>query len=94
MYNGAGNPTTGAPGYAPDNIVVVIGTNNTVVFTNNDVVAHTVTSKSVPQGASNFNSGEMLSGATYTYTFTVPGTYQYYCIYHAWMVGTVTVVQG
>jgi len=58
------------------------------------VVAHTVTSKTVPTGASSFNSGEMLPGATFTYTFTVPGTYSYYCIYHSWMTGTVTVVQG
>jgi plastocyanin len=36
----------------------------------------------------------MNAGATYTYTFTVPGTYQYGCQYHSWMVGNVTVIQG
>ena len=93
MPKGAGNPS-GAPGYAPDKIVVVIGVNNTVTFTNNDTVHHTVTSSSVPKGASQFNSGDMGPGATWTYTFTVPGTYDYFCIYHSWMTGTVTVVQG
>src|ERR1700691_1628896 len=33
MPNGAGNPS-GAPGYAPDNITVIIGINNTVNWTN------------------------------------------------------------
>lgn len=91
MYNGAGNPTTGAPGYAPDSITVVIGVNNTVVWNNNDTVAHTVTTSSTPSGASAINSGEMLPGATFTYTFTVAGTYQYICVYHSWMSGTVIV---
>lgn len=90
---GSGLPS-GAPGYAPDNITLVIGVNNTVTWTNNDTVAHTVTSTSVPSGASAFNSGNMAVGTTFTYTFTVPGTYQYTCAYHPWMTGTITVVQG
>ncbi len=93
MPNGAGNPN-GAPGYAPDNITVVIGVNATVTWTNNDVSHHTVTSSSVPQGATSFNSGDMAPGATFTYTFTVPGTYHYVCNYHTWMTGTVTVLKG
>lgn len=91
---GAGSPT-GAPGYAPDKIVVVIGVNNTVEWTNNDIAAgthHTVTSSLVPSGASSINSGDMAPSATFTYTFTVPGTYDYYCVYHSWMTGTVTVL--
>jgi plastocyanin/N-acetylneuraminic acid mutarotase len=88
---GAGDPS-GAPGFAPDNFTVVIGVNNTVTWTNNDSVSHTVTSKTVPSGATNFNSGNMLPGAVYTFSFTVPGTYTYYCEYHDWMQGTVTVV--
>jgi len=94
MYNGAGNPTTGAPGYAPDSITIVIGVNNTVVWNNNDTVAHTVTTSSTPSGVSEINSGEMLPGASFTYTFTVPGAYPYICIYHSWMTGTVIVKAG
>jgi plastocyanin len=93
MPKGSGLPS-GAPGFAPDNITLVIGVNNTVTWTNNDTVHHTVTSTSVPAGASSFNSGDMAPDATFTYTFTVPGVYQYDCIYHPWMVGTITVVQG
>jgi plastocyanin len=77
--------------FQPGNIVIVIGVNNTVSWINGDSVPHTVTSKSVPSGASSFNSGNMNSGAVFTYTFNIPGTYTYYCLYHNWMQGTVTV---
>ncbi len=49
MPNGAGNPN-GAPGYAPDNLTLVIGVNNTVTWTNNDSAHHTVTSTKRPRG--------------------------------------------
>jgi plastocyanin len=91
--SGAGNPAN-PPGYAPDKITLVIGVNNTVTWSNDDTVPHTVTSTSAPSGASSFDSGNMNAGDTFTYTFTVPGTYQYHCNYHSWMTGTVTVVQG
>jgi plastocyanin len=91
---GAGQPS-GAPGYSPDKITLVVGVNNTVTWTNNDNgIPHTVTSTSVPTGASSFDSGNMNAGATFKYTFTVPGTYQYHCTYHSWMTGTITVVAG
>lgn len=80
--------------YQPAKIVVVIGVNNTVVWVNDDNVAHTVTARSVPNGAQNFDSGNMPPGQTFEYTFTVPGNYTYYCVYHPWMVGTVIVLAG
>ena len=88
------NTQGGAPGYAPDVITLVIGVNNSVTWTNDDSAPHTVTSSSVPTGASSFDSANMAAGATYTYIFTVPGTYQYHCNYHSWMVGTVKVIKG
>ncbi len=86
--NGAGDGPQAAPGYTPDKITVVIGVNNTVTWTNNDPIHHTVTSVS---GNGSLNSGDMAQGATYSYTFTKPGTYNYYCVYHVWMTGTVVV---
>jgi plastocyanin len=80
--------------YHPAVIVVVIGVNNTVVWDNNDNVAHTVTARSVPTGAQMFNSGNLNPGQTFEYTFTVPGNYTYYCEYHPWMVGKVVVLAG
>ncbi|MGH2639527.1 MAG: cupredoxin domain-containing protein [Rhabdochlamydiaceae bacterium] len=89
LTNGASSRAS-APGYSPDSVTLVMGKNNTVTWTNNDSAAHTVTSTSAPSGAS-FNSGRMNSGATYSCTFTTPGTYQYYCKYHSWMIGTIVV---
>ena len=77
-----------ATGYDPDNITVVIGVNNTVTWTNNDNEPHTVTAAD-----GSFDSGNMNPGATFTYTFTKPGTYMYICTYHPWMHGYVTVIQ-
>ena len=88
-YPGSSN-SANPPGYSPDTVTVVIGVNNTVTWTNNDAAAHTVTSTSTPAGTC-LDSGNMGSGAAYSYTFTVPGTYKYDCKYHSWMTGTIVV---
>ncbi|TMI17628.1 hypothetical protein E6H32_08335 [Candidatus Bathyarchaeota archaeon] len=75
--------------YNPASVSVAKG--GKVTWTNNDPVPYTVTSTSVPSGASSFDSGNMNQNATYTVTFTVDGTYQYKCTYHPWMHGTLTV---
>ncbi len=72
--------------YSPPTITVVIGVNNTVTWVNNDDAPHTVTATD-----GTFNSGNLDSGQTWTYTFTTPGTYAYSCTYHPWMKGTVVV---
>jgi plastocyanin len=75
--------------FSPRAVTVVIGTNNTLTFTNKDSVVHTVTAT-----GKSFNSGDIQPGQSWTYTFTTAGTYSYYCIYHNWMKGTVIVVSG
>lgn len=91
MPNGVGSNLS--LNFSPANITVVIGVNNTVTWVNSDTVPHTVTSQTAPPGASSFNSGNMNAGAKFTWTFTVPGTYTYDCIFHpSWMKGTVIVV--
>ena len=96
---------SGAPyGYDPPSFKVVIGVNNTVVWTNQDSAFHTATEMTGPSGTS-FDSG-CLDGvgapcpsglgsgtSTFQYTFTVPGTYTYHCTFHSWMIGKITVVQ-
>lgn len=74
--------------FQPSTITVVIGVNNTVTWTNEDVATHTVTSTN-----QTFNSGDITSGKSWTYTFNTPGTFHYLCIYHSWMQGTVVVKQ-
>ncbi len=90
MPSGVGSDTSLS--FSPENVTLVIGVNNTVTWTNDDSVAHTVTSRIVPSGATSFNSNTLSPGAIFTYTFTVPGTYTYYCEFHpGWMQGTIVV---
>jgi plastocyanin len=51
------------------------------------------TEVSNPPGAKPFDSGFLQPGQSYTYTFTVPGTYKYICAPHetSGMTGEVTV---
>lgn len=73
--------------YTPDVITVIIGMNNTVTWINKDLTTHTVTASD-----NSFNSGDIKAGMSWTHTFTSPGNYTYYCIYHSgWMKGTVIV---
>ena len=74
--------------FDPPVITVIIGSNNTVTWTNQDTFTHTVTATD-----GSFNSGDVKAGATWTHTFSTPGNYSYYCIYHsAWMRGEVIVL--
>jgi amicyanin len=70
--------------YAPSNIQVSVGT--TVTWTNQDSAPHTVTFKSGMK-----DSGWLRQGQSFSYTFTTPGTFDYYCTVHPTMVARVTV---
>jgi len=75
--------------YTPQNITVVVGVNSTVTWVSRSIAYDTVTARD-----GSFGSGTIPPGGTYSFTFVTPGTYQYYCIYHPWMTGTVTVLGG
>jgi plastocyanin len=60
-----------------------------VTWTNEDDVPHTVTTTSAPV---TFDSGTFAKGKSFSYTFTQPGTYHYYCAVHPDMTGEVTVL--
>jgi len=83
--SGSGGNTS-ALGYAPDSITVVIGVNNTVIWTNDDNMPHTVTAVNKL-----FDSGNLNPGDNFSFTFTSAGIYSYGCSYHPWMKGTVIV---
>jgi plastocyanin len=70
--------------YAPATLTVPAGT--TVTWTNNDPVGHTVTD--VNQA---WSSPVFEQSGTFSMTFDTPGTYSYFCLPHAIMVGTVEV---
>ncbi|MHB1862861.1 MAG: plastocyanin/azurin family copper-binding protein [Gemmatimonadaceae bacterium] len=62
--------------YSPQFDTVSVG--STVTWTNKDAVTHTVTADASTQ----FNSGDMTAGQTFSQTFTAAGTYPYHCKYH------------
>ncbi len=72
--------------FVPQNILVVVGLNNTVTWINNDDAPHTSHSN-VPE----FDSGIYGVGESFTHTFTRTGTFPYHCDLHPWMTGTITV---
>ncbi len=71
--------------YKPADLTVPAGT--TVEFTNEDSTPHTATSKQ--SGA--FETGSIDTGKSAKVTLEEPGTYAYYCAFHPFMKGTVTV---
>lgn len=87
--------------FLPKQVTVKVG--NTVEWRNTSSVAHTVTADpkkardaknvSLPKGARTFDSGNMDPGDTFTHTFSMAGTYKYFCIPHevAGMIGEVIV---
>lgn len=72
--------------FTPNNVTVKVG--QTVSWSNQDAVAHTVTSNT-----SAFESGNLARGKTYSFTFTKTGTFPYYCAIHPSMTGQVTVTK-
>lgn len=62
---------------------------STVTWTNNDQVAHTVTSD---DGVS-FNSGTLQSGKTFSYVANTVGSFPYHCNFHLNMKATLEVIQ-
>lgn len=70
--------------FHPANLAVATGTK--VTFTNYDSTAHTATGRS-----GGFDTGSLADHASRTITLSKPGTYSYYCQFHAFMTGTITV---
>jgi plastocyanin len=70
--------------FSPASITVPAGTK--VTWTNNDSVAHTVSSR-----GGLFDSGSLSPKATFSYTFAQKGTYEYFCSFHSSMNGKVIV---
>jgi plastocyanin len=75
--------------FHPTSLTVQRGT--TVTWINMDFVAHTVTSGTEQNHTNLFDSHELSHMQSFSYTFTAPGVYQYYCDIHPGMVGTINV---
>ena len=71
---------------------VTINAGDTVSWDNVDTAAHTVTSGTPADGPDGiFDSSLLMGGATFEVTFDEPGSYDYFCMVHPWMVGDVQV---
>jgi len=76
--------------YQPDPLEITTGTE--VVWTNQDAEPHTVTHGTYVKRGGDFDSGTLLQGQSFAFTFNRAGTYPYTCLIHPEMVGTVEVV--
>lgn len=82
IVQGASALTTNA--YSPNPLSVTAG--STVIWTNNDRIAHTTTAD-----GGRWDSGVLQPGAQFSFTFSAVGTFPYHCSIHPNMVGTITV---
>jgi amicyanin len=70
--------------FSPATLTITAG--DTVTWTNDDSAVHTATSTT-----GGFDSGDLAQGASYSFTFTEPGTYDYLCTPHPTMTGQIVV---
>ena len=75
--------------FSPANRTISVGT--TLKWANKDAATHTVTSgvPGTPSGV--FDSGNIGTNGTFSFTFSQAGTFKYYCKIHSTMTGTITV---
>jgi plastocyanin len=76
--------------FSPASLTVAAG--KTITWTNNDAIAHTVTSDTglFDSGAISATGGYG-GGGTYSYTFATAGTYNYHCNIHPMMTAKIIV---
>jgi plastocyanin len=102
IIHGASSPNN-AEHFVPSAIRAAIGATNKVIWTNQDEVAHTVTSDNGYNDKINgpFDSlqhpdqnggGYIMPGKSWSFTFTAEGDYAYHCVPHPFMTGVVHVV--
>jgi len=81
---------SGSSFYMPLNLETVTGA--TVTWVNEDSVPHTVQSQDELGKVSDiFNSIPLNTGDRFDFTFEESGVYNYFCSFHPWRVGVVTV---
>ena|SRR5438128_10362014 len=91
----------GEKAFSPNPITIKTG--NTVAWTNNDNIFHTVTSG---LGSDDANSGKefgsgmsgptalITQGKTFSHTFVTGGEFPHFCQLHPTMIGKVVVTKG
>jgi len=72
--------------FEPRELVIPVGT--TVTWQNADDVPHTATGNGENPA---FDSGPLDTDDKFSFTFSKPGTFAYYCKVHPHMTGVITV---
>lgn len=81
---------SGSGFYKPLNLE--INKNTKVTWVNDDSVPHNIQSQDeLGKVTDMFNSPPLNTGDRFEYTFEEEGVYHYYCSFHPWRVGVVTV---
>ena len=74
--------------FIPNNVTVAVG--GTVSFVNGDTAPHTSTSGSPSNGPDGvWDSSLVMPGSSYDTTISSAGSYDYFCMVHPWMTGTI-----
>jgi plastocyanin len=73
-------------GFAFDPSSLTINVGDTVMWTNNDGASHTSSSDT-----GIWNSGTLMLGQTFSFTFNTAGTFPYHCGFHGFMTASITV---
>ena len=74
--------------------LVTIQVGDTIVWTNDDTAAHTVTSGNPTYGPDDvFHSSLYMTGDTFSHSFDSSGLFAYFDIFHPWMQGIVQVTE-
>ena len=69
---------------------LTVGVGDTVTWTSADDTQHTVTGRDGDAKAT-LDSESIRQEGTYEATFDAPGSYEYFCVFHPNMQGTITV---
>ena len=70
--------------FTPNSLTIPVG--GTVMWTNNEIIPHTVTADD-----GSFTSDTLSKGDTFSHTFKTAGTVKYHCTYHTNMIAEVIV---
>ena len=73
--------------FFPQTLTVPVGT--TVTWVNHDLAPHTATHRSA--GYEGFDTGDLILQAAFVHTFKTAGRYDYLCMLHQGMIGTIVV---
>ena len=91
IENAIGSSTPGCDPdcFIPNAATVAVG--GTVSFVNSDTAPHTSTSGTPAGGPDGvWDSSLVMPGSSYDTTISSAGTYDYFCMVHPWMTGTIT----